>query len=53
MLGAVAVVLSVIHLANVNVGFGTGGGKAGAIAVLVLGMIGISLNGITLRSKVR
>lgn len=41
--GLVAIVLSVIHLATVIGGFGTGGGKAGAIVALVLGLIGMGL----------
>ena len=53
VLGLVAIVLSIIHLANVNGGFGTGGGKAGAIVALMLGIIGASLNGVALRSKVK
>jgi hypothetical protein len=53
LLGMVAVVLSIIHLANVNGGFGTGGGKAGAIVALILGIIGASLNVMALRSKVK
>ena len=51
VLGLVALVLSIIHLANVNGGFGTGGGKAGAIVALILGVIGTSLSGMALRSK--
>jgi hypothetical protein len=53
VLGLVAVVLSITHLANVNGGFGTGGGKAGAIVALIFGIIGASLNGVALRSKVK
>lgn len=51
VLGLVALVLSAIHLANVNGGFGAGGGKAGAIVALVLGLIGTCLSGMALRSK--
>jgi hypothetical protein len=45
VLGLVAIVLSVMHLATVMGGFGTGGGKAGAILALVLGLIGMGLGG--------
>jgi glucan phosphoethanolaminetransferase (alkaline phosphatase superfamily) len=45
VLGLVAVVLSVMHLATFMGGFGTGGGKAGAIVALVLGLIGMALSG--------
>ena len=51
MLGIMAVILSVIHLANLTGGFGTGGGKAGAIVALVLGLIGCILSGRALRLK--
>jgi hypothetical protein len=51
VLGIIALVVSLLHLANTNGGFGTGGGKAGAIAALVLGLIGTSLSGMALRSK--
>jgi hypothetical protein len=52
VLGLVAIVLSVIHLATVMGGFGTGGGKAGAIVALVLGLVGMGLGGrALLRSK--
>ena len=50
-LGLTAIILSVVHLANVTGGFGTGGGKAGAIVALVLGLIGTSLSGLALRPK--
>jgi len=46
-LGVAAVVLSVVHLANTNGDFGTGGGKAGAIVALVIGFIGITLSTLT------
>ena len=39
-MASVAIVLSVIHLATLSGGFGTGGGKAGAIVALALGIIG-------------
>lgn len=51
ILGLVAIVLSVIHLAGTSGGFGTGGGKAGAIVALVLGLAGMTLSGLTLRAK--
>jgi ATP/ADP translocase len=51
VMGLVALILSVIHLGNVNGGFGTGGGKAGAIVALVLGLIGTSLSGMALRTR--
>ena len=47
VLGLIAIVLSVVHLAGSS-GFGTGGGRAGAIVALVLGLIGISLGGLAL-----
>lgn len=50
-LGLVALVLSVLHLANTNGGFGTGGGKAGAIVALILGLLGTSFSVMALRSK--
>jgi hypothetical protein len=51
--GIAAIVLSIIHLANTNGGFGTGGGKAGAIVALLLGLVGTGLSGLAMRSKVR
>jgi hypothetical protein len=51
VLGITAMVLSVVHLANITGGFGTGGGKAGAIVAIVFGLIGTILNGLALRSK--
>lgn len=50
-LGLVAAVVSVLHLANTSGGFGTGGGKAGAIVALILGLLGTSFSGIALRIK--
>src|SRR5690349_12349304 len=38
-LGLIAVMLSVVHLLNLTGGFGTGGGKAGAIVALALGFL--------------
>jgi hypothetical protein len=49
-LGVIAIVLSVLHLAGNTGAFGTGGGKAGAIVALVLGICGVTLNGIAIRS---
>jgi hypothetical protein len=51
MLGLVALVLSAIHLSSIDGGFGTGGGKAGAIVASILGIIGASLSGMALRTK--
>ncbi len=48
-LAFVAIILSVVHLAGNTGGFGTGGGKAGAIVALVLGLAGLVLNGLALR----
>ncbi|WP_276368745.1 DUF6223 family protein [Chryseolinea sp. H1M3-3] len=50
-LGLVALFLGVTHLANVTGGFGSGGGKAGAIVALFLGLIGASISWIALRSQ--
>ena len=51
-LGAIAIVLSIIHL-NITAGamFGSGSGKAGAIFALVLSLIGLTLSGLVLRQK--
>ncbi|AXY74157.1 hypothetical protein D3H65_09300 [Paraflavitalea soli] len=51
-LGAVAIVLSLIHL-SVSAGavFGSGSGKAGAIVGLVLALIGSALGGLALRPQ--
>jgi hypothetical protein len=49
--GLVAIGLGAVHLANVTGGFGTGGGKAGAIVALLLGAAGTTLNGLALRGK--
>lgn len=51
VLGIVAIALSVVHLAGNTGGFGTGGGKAGAIVALVLGIIGTFLGGISMRTS--
>lgn len=48
-LGALAIVLSIIHLTYNTGGFGTGGGKAGAIVALLLGLCGAALGWLTLR----
>ena len=53
VLGAIAIVLGLVHLANTTGGFGTGGGKAGAVVALVLGLIGTGVSGRALRSKGR
>jgi hypothetical protein len=50
-LGLAAVVLSVLHLAANAGGFGTGGGKAGAIVALVVGVCGGVLSVLALRFK--
>ena len=42
VLGLIAVILSAIRIAA-STGFGTGGGKAGAILALLMGVIGIGL----------
>lgn len=47
-LGLIGMILSVIHLGTSTGGFGTGGGRAGAIVALVLGLIGVNLGGLTL-----
>jgi|SRR4030095_11833757 len=49
--GLLAIVLAVVHLATTAGGFGTGGGKAGSILALLLGLIGTILSGLALRSK--
>ena len=51
VLGLVAIGLSIVHLANVTGGFGTGGGKAGAIVALVFGLGGSIFSWLALRSK--
>ena len=48
VLGLIGVVLSVGHLGSSTGGFGTGGGRAGAIIALVLGLIGMNLGGLAL-----
>jgi hypothetical protein len=50
-LGLVAIILGVVHLAGNTGGFGTGGGKAGAIVALIVGLTGAVMNGLALRSK--
>jgi len=47
-LGLICIVLAGIHIANTTGGFGTGGGKAGAIVAIVLGLIATILSGIAL-----
>ena len=51
VLGLAAFAVSIFHLADTTGGFGTGGGKAGAIVALVLGMIGAVLAGVSLRAR--
>lgn len=46
--GLIGMVLSVVHLSRSTGGFGTGGGRAGAIVALVLALIGMSLGGLAL-----
>ena len=42
--GIIAIILSLTHLGNTG-GFGTGGGKAGAIVGLAFGILGLAVNG--------
>lgn len=51
VLGILAILWSINHLAGGAGSFGTGGGKAGAIVAIVLGMIGIAFSGPTLMSR--
>lgn len=51
ILGLIAVVFSVVHLAGNTGGFGSGGGKAGSIVAVVLGLAGTALSGAALRSR--
>jgi hypothetical protein len=44
----ICIVLSGVHIANSNGGFGTGSGKAGAIVAIALGLTAIILSAITL-----
>lgn len=53
VLGLGAVILSIVHLLGNTGGFGTGGGKAGAIVALVLGIVGAVLGGLAMRNGVR
>lgn len=46
--GAVGLVLSALHLALTTGGFGTGQGRAGAIAGVVLGLVGVGLGALAL-----
>lgn len=52
LLGAIAIVLSVVHL-SVTAGavFGSGSGKAGAIVALLLSLTGVVISGLVLRVK--
>lgn len=52
VLGAIAIILSVIHLStSAGAVFGSGSGKAGAIVALVIALIGTTLSGLALRPK--
>jgi hypothetical protein len=51
ILGLSGVVLSVLQLTANTGGFGTGGGKAGAIVALLVGVCAIVLNILALRAK--
>ena len=53
VLGLVVIGLSIVHLVDATGGFGTGGGKAGAIMALVLGLSGTALGGLTLGKKLK
>ena len=53
VLGLLAIVLGVVHLStSAGAAFGSGSGKAGAIAALVFGMIGAILSGLTLKKHI-
>jgi len=45
--GILCIILASVHIANTTGGFGTGGGKAGAIVAITLGAAGIILSGLT------
>lgn len=47
VVGLIGTILSVVHLSTSG-GFGTGGGRAGAIVGLVLALIGMILGGLAL-----
>jgi hypothetical protein len=49
--GIAAIVLSIVHLIATSGGFGTGGGKAGAIVALLLGILGAYFGTIGLRTN--
>ena len=51
VLGLTAILFGVFHLSNVAGNFGTGGGKAGALAAIILGAVGTCISGMILRSK--
>lgn len=53
MLGLICIVLSITQLATTRGGFGTGGGKAGAIVALVPALIGVTLSSLALRTKIK
>ena len=51
-LGLLAILLAMIHLSFVaGAVFGSGSGKAGSLVALLLAVIGITLGGLTLRSR--
>jgi len=51
-LGLMAIILGVIHLStSAGAVFGSGSGKAGAIASLVLGLLGVTFSGLSMRKK--
>jgi hypothetical protein len=47
-LGILAMLLGALHLSTVTGGFGTGGGKAGAIVAIALGFVGAGISGMAL-----
>lgn len=51
-LGLLTVISSAVHLATVGGAvFGSGSGKAGSILALMTGLVGITIGGLTLRSR--
>jgi len=48
VIASIVITISVVHLASLTGGFGSGGGKAGAIGALVMGIIGGSLGAFAL-----
>ena len=49
VMGLIAVILSVVHLARATGDFGTGSGRLGGIVALLLGLVGIVLGGLALK----